>query len=118
MFVVALRRWAYNLSGFNKYGKSELNEVMLDGMVHCIGDFCTSCGRVLTVVCTYTRFPIFKYLKTQPNLQIQLSTVLIMQRERQNCFFECIKIQRCVGRWDSKLSELCLVFVSQHTFCL
>jgi len=38
MFVVALRRWAYNLSGFNKYGKSEINEVMLDGMVHCMGD--------------------------------------------------------------------------------
>jgi hypothetical protein len=38
MFVVALRRWAYNLSGFNKYGKSEINEVILDGMVHCMGD--------------------------------------------------------------------------------
>jgi len=44
MFVVALRRWAYNLSGFNKYGKSEINEVMLDGMVHCMGYFSTNCG--------------------------------------------------------------------------
>jgi len=70
MFVVALRRWAYNLSGFNKYGKSEINEVILDGMVHCRGDFGPNCGRVLTVVCTHPLFPIFKYLKTQPNLQI------------------------------------------------
>jgi hypothetical protein len=70
MFVVALRRWAYNLSGFNKYGKSEINEVMLDGMVHCMGDFGTDCGRALTGVCTRSRFPIFKYMKIQPNLQI------------------------------------------------
>jgi hypothetical protein len=64
MFVVALRRWAYNLSGFNKYGKPEINEVMLDGMVHCMEGFGTNCGRVLAVVCTHPRFPIFKYLKT------------------------------------------------------
>jgi len=70
MFVVALRRWAYNLSGFNKYGKSEINEVMLDVMVHCMGDFGTNCGRVLTVVSTHRRFPIFKYMKIQTNLQV------------------------------------------------
>jgi hypothetical protein len=81
MFVVALRRWAYNLSGFNKYGKSEIKEMMFGWHVHCIGDFGTKCGRVLTVVCKYPRSPIVKYLETQPNLQIQLPTVLTIQRE-------------------------------------
>jgi hypothetical protein len=59
MFVVALKRWAYNLSGFNKYGKSEINEMMLDGLVHCMGSFGTNCGRVLMVVCRHPPFPIF-----------------------------------------------------------
>jgi hypothetical protein len=54
MFVVALRRWAYNLSGFNKYGKPEINEVMLDGMVHCMGDFATNCGSVNGVMHTFS----------------------------------------------------------------
>jgi ABC-type nickel/cobalt efflux system permease component RcnA len=36
LFAVAIKRWAYNLSGFNKYGKSEINEVILSGTVLCM----------------------------------------------------------------------------------
>jgi hypothetical protein len=41
MFTVALRKWAYNLSGFNKYGKSEFYRAMLVGMILSLAHFDT-----------------------------------------------------------------------------